>query len=181
MKVNDFSEALAKKAVTKQWVTEKVKQQQAHELRMGVIKWLSTDEEAKYYLGVVLGSATAVAGAIAEGSFRGPGAPTPEVPGTGGIYGDEPSPEPPQPPNPAWAWLLLGGPGGIAGLIASQQSLPGESPLGGGGPLGMVPNIMQLGGVGFAGFCASVLILKAIFSGTDLGELLSGVGEIVPL
>ena len=49
--------------------------------------------------------------------------------------------------------------------------------------LGMAGNIgeaMKLAGTGFAGFCATVLILKAIFSGTDLGELMSGAGEIIP-
>lgn len=46
--------------------------------------------------------------------------------------------------------------------------------------VGQIGNILTLGGTGFAGTCAMILILRSIFSGTDLGDMLQGVGSIVP-
>jgi hypothetical protein len=88
-----------------------------------------------------------------------------------------------------YLWLLSGGAGGVLGL-AVVKSIDWSGAGGGyadvgtgqlGGLSGQIANILKLGGTGFAGTCAMILILRSIFSGTDLGELLSGVGEIIPL
>ncbi len=154
----------------KNWFTRKQNQMEAHEMKIAFMNWMSKDDEAKYYAGVALGAATGAIGIILS-EFMGQVQAAPP--------GQEAPPTPPEPPNLAWLWLGTGGPGGIAGLATSQlfdkvQSTPDS--IGGG-----ITQLMTLGGTGFAGFCASVLLLKAIFSGTDLGELMSGAGEIIPL
>lgn len=68
----------------------------------------------------------------------------------------------------------------FASVGGNRDPTTGEV-VGGGNMFDIAGDALAMAGLGFAGFCAAVLILKAIFSGTDLGELLSGVGEIVPL
>jgi hypothetical protein len=86
-----------------------------------------------------------------------------------------------------WYWLAGGfAVGGVTGALSAGGLgyLTGTGGVTGStitNPFGFIPDVLQLGGFGFAGFCAMVLILKAVFSGTDLGELMSGAGEIIPL
>lgn len=44
-----------------------------------------------------------------------------------------------------------------------------------------ISNMFVIGGMSFAGFCAAVLVLKALFGNDGMGEVLKGIGEIVPL
>jgi hypothetical protein len=134
---------------------------------MALMRVLQSDPEIKYYLGVMLGSATAVTAAIMEGSFQ-------------MVEGDDTQQ---QPENMSavdqyvWGLKQFG-----AGIIPGKTFKgSGDDLFTGEGLAGNISGILKLGSAGFAGFCAMVLILKAIFSGTDLGELLSGVGEIIPL
>ena len=57
-----------------------------------------------------------------------------------------------------------------------DASISGNS----GGVFGAFGGILAMGGAGFASTCAMILILRAVFSGTDLGELMGGVGALIP-
>lgn len=160
----------------KRWITQKITEERDHERNMALIKAFAADPELKYYMGMALGAGVGFIGAFV-GQL--------DIMGTG----ETPTP----PPNEAlaaipYSWLhpaaSMAVEAGtvVEGIPAVLSVIAGANWLdSGNGLAGQIGNILALGGVGFAGTCAMILILKAIFSGTDLGELLSGVGEIIPL
>ena len=196
-----------KKKMTKQdkkWFTQKIKEERAHQIKMAIFDVFKYDKDMKYFVGAATGAATALAGTILEdlitefetiaADVRPPGAPYGPLPPPGFVTDSTGTHKPEAQsilPDPEinWMWLLSGGMGGLAGLAATSAGGPlyelrqagGIITNPGTGLEGNIASILQIGGTGFAGSCMMVLILKSIFSGTDLGELLSGVGEIIPL
>lgn len=147
-----------------------------HEQSIAMLNVMAQDPEFKYYLGVAAGAGIASVAALL-GTTQG----TETSSGSSGGGSWEPS----MVQAGAFNWLM--GPvnpvsmtwfanklqeGMDADKTASDSPLPGL-------PLNQ---IMAIGGTGFAGFCASVLLLKAIFgTGSDDngGGLLSMIGKVV--
>lgn len=153
----------------KRWFTKKIKEERRHEIAMKTMEWFLRDPEAKYYVGVASGAAIAT---------------------TGTILGDLMSEldieivpaEDKEKTGPWWGWLI-----DPYGSVVRQAGDPlGQWPGGKAGPITGVDfsqnlsDLMAIGGGSFAAWCASVIILRSIFSGTDLGEMMSGLGEIIP-
>lgn len=179
----------------KRWFTDNWNRARKHETKQLMIKWFIADRQAKFFVGAALGAGAALAGSLLgdmmnEFSEMG-GAVWPENPEENQVV----EVNPPIPPGvPAWFWL--GGPGGLVALGGALMGLDpistatqGPSPvwnalqgglLGGSGPLGFMPNLMIFSGLTFSGMCVGCLVFESIFSGTDLGELAAGVGEIIP-
>jgi len=160
----------------KRWFTTQQNIQRRHERQKKIIDWFLRDPEAKYFVGMAAGAGAAVVGSVLNELLGEVG-----ILGLGGAPEAEPPVEPVEPVEERewWWWLIQ--PGGLTGVIMTEGITGLNEPKGGSGPLGMVPNLMQLTGLSFSAACAAILVLRAIFSGTDLGELLGGVGEIVPL
>lgn len=135
------------------------REQQAHELKLTLINAFAKDPELKYYVGVAVGSGVA---------------------GIATLFGQTAEEKDSSLPTiiPDWAFLIS------PGLMASPAALPNWMKWKEGGkvsdPFDMLTGIIQLGGLGFGGFCASVLILKAMFGEGGMAEVLKGIGEIVP-
>ena len=157
-------------ATHKKWFSQRLKDTREHEEKMAVLSVFAKDPDMKYYLGVALGAATGAAGAY-----------------VGSLTGTEQAEQTQTPSDflqPRWWWvspIALGahfGTLGTAAEITEQVTSNGPDPS-----LDLASNMSRLlavGGVSFAAWCASVLTLKAIFSGTDLGDMMSGLGEIIP-
>ena len=137
------------------------RRQHKHEERMRILEVMAADPEMKYFLGVALGGATGALGKVLGQTLTGGGNAQTEEP-----TGDAP-----------WGWIISG---------ASPYTLPlgilevgGTSATSGStGMFGFVPNILTLGGTGFAGFCGAVLLLKAIFGDEDVASLMNGLGTV---
>lgn len=164
------------------------------------MQWLREDDEAKYYLGVAAGAGVAFLGEIISTVSVAPPATTQATSkaNTGQTAQFEMPPLTLPPigmPDLTGAaqsipsWMFLFGPGmmasnvGIASWLINANT--GNTTAGVSGilpkdPIEMVSGVMTLAGTGFAGFCAAVLILKAIFGEGGMAEVLKGIGEIVP-
>ena len=133
---------------------------QAHEFKMALLDALKRDPELKYYLGVAVGAGAASIAGIFGQEAQQSGSTTPTL--------------------PDWAYLIS------PGLLASPVALPSWMKWSSGGgdsannPFDMLSGVIALGGMGFGGFCAMILILKALFGEQGMAEVLKGIGEIVP-
>lgn len=166
--------------------TRQANLQRDHEFRIAMVKAFAADPELKYYLGVALGSVTAVISAVFSGTV---GAAPDDVPTTTEkIYGK-------------YYWLVPGAAGAVVGeKVSNGESydqafssvigdiIPSWNDGGSSGPagfMGVMPNFAVMAGTGFAGFCAAVLMLKAIFGDEDVAPLLASVAEgvdaVIPL
>lgn len=160
--------------------------QHQHDMQLAIVNAMAKDPELKYFLGVAGGSAVGILGAVA-GKY---GFSTSDKDET-----ERAAPEVPETPT-QWKpsetfgpfyWLIPGAYGIEKGAEINDKVLAAMSfenlqgSPGGGNLFGFVPNLLTIAGTGFAGFCATVLILKAIFGDEDVASLMSGVGSIVPL
>lgn len=152
------------------------KEYRDHQLQMQILKTLACDPELKYFLGMAAGAGVGWVGAMLNQVTE---TPAPEEPT------DEQQKAIAALQKVAYGYLAIQY-GGLSGFIMEQTA----SKLGminwadgssGKGLADQMGNILAMGGTGFAATCAMILILKSIFNGTDLGEMLSGVGEIMPL
>lgn len=151
------------------WQKEKHK----HEMELAIINAFGKDPELKYFVGVAGGAGVAFITALfnsAQGSQEQPTAPvTPEGAFAGWLaisLGPLGAAIPGSPQRKAFdeamVWLDKMNPWGTHG---NPPSLAGAVNAG----IGMA-------GLSFAGFCAAVLLLKAIFGEKGLGEMLSQLG-----
>ena len=144
----------------KRWISAQINKEHERHVELKLMDVFARDPEFKYYLGMAAGAGVAIVGTMIKGLETQPESTTVDD-------------------ALSYSWLLSGG------AIAAVTGSPILAALTWGdssdGLAGQIGNILALGGTGFAGTCAMILILKAIFTGTDLGELLSGVGEIMPL
>lgn len=170
-----------------------MREQHDHEVFLAIINAMAKDPELKYYLGIVLGSGTAIFGKLLESGFTmdnfmgaisgaDAGQPAPAAADAEPAAADA---EPAVAETPASAvsfgWLA---PGAVIGT--ETANMLGALFGGSGSPgsqsqdnlFGFVPNLLFLAGTGFAGLCATVLILKAIFGDEDVATLMGGVGSI---
>ena len=134
--------------------------QHAHDLQMAILDAFKKDPELKYYLGVAVGAGAASIAGIFGQQTEQSGTTTPTL--------------------PDWAYLIS------PGMLASPMALPSWMKWSSGGgdsatdPYNMLSGIIALGSMGFGGFCAMILILKALFGEQGMSEVLKGIGEIVP-
>lgn len=147
-----------------------------HEMQLALIKAFAADPELKYYVGMAAGSGVAVlAGVLATAGYIEPENTDTE---TNEVWIRE--------KKMYWGWTL-----GPMGPIpwpkwreeltrAEEKDVAAQATT---GAAGIVPmsELMAIGATGFAGTCAMILILKAIFGTGGMAEVLKGVGEIVPL
>lgn len=142
---------------TQKWKTHQARLQREHEQKMKVLEIMAKDHEMKYFMGVVLGGASGAIGKMLASTVG------QEVETT------EPSVE-----SGLWGWILS--PQAALGEEFGQLITGTTGATSGTGMFNFVPGILQLGGTGMAGFCASVLLLKAIFGDEDVASLLTGLG-----
>lgn len=146
--------------------------QRKHELTLSLLDALKKDPELKYYLGVAAGAGMAAFGSLFS-ELGGPAA-------SGKVVGSNTTPAQPSASIPDWAFLIS------PGLMASPLALPNWMKWSSGDgakatdPFDIIGGVLALGGTGFAGFCAMVLILKAMFGEGGMAEVLKGIGGIVP-
>jgi len=115
---------------------------------MQLLKAFAADPELKYYLGVAGGAGIAILGGMV-GKVDG---------GSESNIGDTAG-------AAALGWLALGPAGAL--IMGAWEKESKQNPLG---------SIVSLAGVSFAGFCAAVLMLKAMSGGEDGAGIL---GKIV--
>jgi len=135
------------------------REQRQHELTMSILAVFQKDPDMKYFMGLLGGVGVA---SLTE-FIQGAGAPQ--------------STEPKQ--NNDWAWLLpLAGVGaGPIGIVTGEyirEQLSGSS----GGPWGSISGVVAMSSAGFAGFCASYLLLKAICGNEGIGKVLGSLGAL---
>jgi len=136
------------------------KKEREHEREIAMWQAFSRDPELKYFIGMAAGAGVAALGELLDGL----GAQGDEGGGQGGSEKSVP-----------WAWLLSSTAVG-ASPIAWLELIDWKNGDGSGSGLsGQIGNILSLGGTGFSGTCAMILILRSIFSGTDFGELVDSV------
>lgn len=144
---------------------EMQRRQHKHEMKMALIKAMGDDPELKYFIGVAGGAATGLLGELLNSNL-------------GGLTGSSSTTEPEETSsNLPWMWILSGAsPYTLPLAVAENMSSTMETDVKTNGILGMLPMV----GAGFAGFCALVLILKAIFGDEDVASLASAMGSLMP-
>jgi len=152
-----------------------------HEMQIALLQAFAADPELKYFVGAGLGAGLGALGASLGMLQTGT---TEESQGQ--------TAEKKKPWDPNWGtvgaatWLMGPVNPALAGkLIAEFQNKQAQDAqnASGGSAMGIIPmnEIMFLAGTGFAGSCMAILFLKAIFGTGGMGEVLKGIGEIVPL
>lgn len=166
----------------KKWFTQQLNRSREHQMKMMAINWFTHDPTAKYWVGAGIGMGAAAAGSLLDsmGDILG------DL-GLGDQIEQARQEAPKEGPLGLPLWFMTGGPGGLVTLAGSllgvdpvEVTLTGPPGNGGSGPLNMIPNLMQLGGLTFTGLNIAAIMLHETFQGTDLGELMTGVGEILP-
>lgn len=165
----------------KRWITQKMEEEHERHMQELLLRAFASDPELKYFVGAGIGAGVAWMGALIKSQDWNVPIVNPKDEGAG-LDKDKESDFP-------YSWVLDPMKKGLQYGTGIGQALKGIDWLkkdslgkgGFGGLSGQMGNIMMLGGTGFAGACLMILILRSIFSGTDLGELLSGIGEIIPL
>jgi len=149
-----------------------------HEMQIALLQAFAADPELKYFVGAGLGAGLGALGA-SLGMLQ-----------TDTTEQSEDTKKKPWDPNwgtvGAATWLMGPVNPALAGkLIAEFQNKQEQDKANaaGGSAMGIIPmgEIMFLAGTGFAGSCMAILFLKAIFGTGGMGEVLKGIGEIVPL
>lgn len=160
------------------------KKEREHEIHLAILKAFSEDPELKYFIGMAAGYGITGIAQLIEGTMKKNTAAT----------------EPTEDEfKKIWEWLKVVSPAAMeVGILSGEDTILESwwsvfqlsSPISlyssntfmtTSDGLGMnVGKILKLTGLGFAGTCTAILLLKAIFSGTDLGDILQGVGEILP-
>jgi hypothetical protein len=151
-------------------IDRRLRDQRKHEIALSLLDAMKKDPELKYYLGVAGG-----AGLTALGGLIG------AMPDVGPAQGSLPPTQVRVPKLlPDWAMLLS------PALAVHPLSIPNWMKWSSGGgsvakdPFEIVGGTIALMGMGFSGFCAGILILKALFGEQGMAEVLKGIGEIVP-
>jgi len=119
-----------------------------HEVQMALLKAFAADPELKYYLGVAGGAGVGVLGSLIGKVDGGSSSSAGDVAGSAAL-----------------GWLALGPAGAL--IMAAWDTESKQNPLG---------SVVSLAGTSFAGFCAAVLLLKAMSGGEDGAGIL---GKIV--
>lgn len=134
-------------------------EKRAHELKLSLLDAFKKDPELKYYLGVAGGAGVAIASSLI-GSLQTPQDAKQTFPNPSGVDASK----------VGWFWLSTAGglPGVALWLVDSTQTRPTN-------PTQILTDITSLGGLGFAGFCASILYMKAIFGEAGASKLLDAV------
>ena len=146
------------------------REQHEHEMKIALMNAFAADPELKYYAGVAVGAGVASIAAL-----------------FGGVASDDP----PDNSKTPWKWLLYAvSPGAAASevlpgwvgyfspIVALGQSFQESPPAG--SPADLAKNVVAMGGMGFAGFCASILILKAMFGGDEGKGIMRTIGAVIP-
>lgn len=142
-----------------------LRRKQEHEKQMHVLSVMAKDPEMKYFLGVCFSGAAGALGAVLEEAFAG-------TPSEGTIgYQEAAETGVSETLKSVWGWVV---PPGLSDWVNPFDSDASASV----GMFGFVPGLLKLGGTGFAGFCATVLILKAIFGDEDVASLMTGTGTV---
>lgn len=131
-------------------MANKNKKTREHEVELATLKLMAADPEMKYFLGVAGGAGIATIGALIKNPSNN------AQPGSEVVN--------------AYEWMLGAGSPVLAAIGAFDFN--GDSN-------NAISNLLKLSGGSFAGFCASVLLLKAMSGGQDgagiLGKLVGGV------
>jgi len=148
-----------------------------HEMELAVINAFAKDPELKYYLGIAAGAGiTAITALLGQYLPEG--------------VGEEPSDK-----NAAYnakkqlldqsfaGWMVIAG-GPAAVLAANPSILNALNPSASSGtsdtPWSGLNSLIGMAGVSFAGFCASYLLLKAVFGEQGIRKLTGAINDIVP-
>lgn len=156
----------------RRWITQKITEDREFQMQIALLNAFAKDPELKYFVGMAGGAGVAWVGAMLNTAGAG-------STGSGGSTDTEGWDE--KIKDLAYGYLAIQSAGLTGIAILKGINWQGGDGSGTGGLAGQIGNILALGGTSFAGTCAMILILKSIFNGTDLGELLAGVGEIIPL
>ena len=163
------------------------REQHEHELRLALINAFAKDPELKYYVGVAVGAGVAAISSIFDAATA-----PPNTEGSGGskdssgtwvggsIFGVGAK------VKVGWDWLMPAAAAISPAGVASNVGLAGISSWLMGTPEGQVvakdlgwpqtaAGILALGAAGFAGFCTSVLLLKAMFGEKGAANILGAV------
>ena len=129
----------------KRWIAAAINKQHERDIELKIMDIMATDSEFKYFIGVTIGAGTGFLGSMLKKS--GAGDPTSGI-------------APVDTAVNAWEWVLgIGSPlGGVAVDLFQGGSAEDQA-----------ADILRLSGGGYAAWCASVLMLKAI--GGDAGAL----------
>lgn len=124
---------------------------------MSLLDAFKKDPELKYYLGVAGGAGVAALGGMFSAATSSEPVKTNLPPGI-------------TPDKAGWFWLSTsaGLPGVALWLVDSSQPRPTN-------PTQILTDIATLGGLGFSGWCASILYLKAIFGEAGASKLLEAI------
>lgn len=169
---------------------QNAREQRQHEMRIALINAFAKDPELKYYAGVAVGAGVSTIAALLtpkEDDAGGSGAGAGDSGGTyvgATIFGLGAR------VKVDWDWLLPAAvavsPGGaatnvgIAGLASWLTGTDeGKAQLAEMGWPQTIGGIISLGSAGFAGWCGSILLLKAISGEKGIGALTSLLPEVV--
>lgn len=135
------------------------RRQHKHEERMRILEIMAKDPEMKYFLGVALGGATGMIGKALGSAL------------TGTNVNTEAEVEQTVP----WQWVMFAA---APGTLTLWEAIWQSSNTSGTGMFGYIPRMLDLAGTGFAGFCATVLLMKSIFGDEDVSGLMTGMGTV---
>jgi len=138
------------------------RERQEHEMKVAILNAFAADPELKYYVGMAAGSGIALISEMFKAGFDSTTSST-----------TTPSATSPIP----WLFILspglVGTPIGQLGLASwlydKEASTPDNMPS-------TVSGIVTLASTGFAGFCCSILLLKAIFGEKGATGILGALG-----
>lgn len=154
------------------------KKQRAHELEMKLLDWLASDPDAKYYLGVAAGAGVAALSTMLESVL-----PPPPDPYAGMSEEERKRREFQEKKakldNAFAGWLVIAA-GPAAVMAANPDFLNGLMGGDDSTPWGALNGAVKMAGISFAGFCASVLILRAIFGQEGAPKLTKMINDIIP-
>lgn len=167
----------------KNWVAAQLNKQHERNIEYKLMDIFARDPDFKLFLGMASGFG--IAGIM------------------GLLQGGKATSENEVPEDNAWInSVLLSSPIGLIADWAATGTTPLDTAIGAwystailGSPIGMIAvnlgqdvdtipgaigQILGLASAGFGGMCAMILILKAIFSGTDLGEMAQALTSAIP-
>jgi len=191
----------------KRWISAKIKEERDHETNMMLLKAFASDPDLKYYVGMAAGFGIPALQVLLNTSFNatswGTQAKTTMTDPVTGLTTEVPA-KPKEKTMVQYAieagfgmLVIAGGtvaggivgnvPGALAGAAASTAAVGGYLVLKdesgalitGLGMTDIAQRVIALSSAGFGGMCCTILILKAIFAGTDFGELVTAASTAV--